>query len=65
MTQASSGLDALFDEWESHYPGEFQRDGIVDEAMYRTALWKILFVTKEVNSNSPLKDIFFPGVANF
>ena len=45
-------LDALFEEWGLSYGGNFQRDGIVDEAAYKGAPWEILFVSKEPNDTS-------------
>jgi len=55
MTGTNFSLNDLFDEWESAYKGNFQRDGIVDEEKFRTAPWRILFVTKE--ANNILKDL--------
>ena len=46
-------LDDLFKEWKKKYAKNeiFYKDGIVNESLYRKAPKKILFITKEPNSN--------------
>ena len=50
MKSKTEQLNELFKEWQRRVPENIVKDGIVDEQLYKNALTKVLYITKEPNN---------------